>query len=498
MSDYPAGPGQTPPGGYPQQPGYPPQQPPPGYPPQQPAYPQQPQTGYPPQQPAYPPQTQPGYPPQGPPGGYPPAGPPPGPPPGPGPSSKGNPLKIILPILVVLIVIVGGIGIFLVVRSDDASAGEVFLEASAQPGPNPFTTDIKVTDAPTTSTTAPPVVTSTTGSSGNAIASSLGSTPGLYGGTQNIATCDSKQLVTFLAANPDKASAWVGALNSDTTLRWSGGTTVQVSQISQYVSELTSVTLVSDTRVTNYGYANGRATARQAVLQRGTAVLVDKYGYPRAKCSCGNPLTVPAAVKVKPVYTGTPWVGWSPTTVIVVQQTTVIINTYVLTNLNGPGTFTRDSGGGDVLHDGPVMDTPTGAAPPGSTPSTASTSTSSTSTPGKPTSTTTTTPGANTNSSTTLTPLTGNFCADLQTFINNNRSNTSGDVQAQVQSVLAEFAHLTDESPPEIKDDMVYFQNLLKRIAAGDESAWNDPALEQHNAHVAQVVKQICGIDINA
>jgi hypothetical protein len=35
-----------------------------------------------------------------------------------------------------------------------------------------------------------------------------------------------------------------------------------------------------DTRVTNYGYANGKAYGRQSVLQSRTAVLVDKFGTP--------------------------------------------------------------------------------------------------------------------------------------------------------------------------------------------------------------------------
>ena len=31
------------------------------------------------------------------------------------------------------------------------------------------------------------------------------------------------------------------------------------------------------------------------MLQSGTAVLVDRYGTPRVKCNCGNPLTKPVA-----------------------------------------------------------------------------------------------------------------------------------------------------------------------------------------------------------
>jgi hypothetical protein len=42
---------------------------------------------------------------------------------------------------------------------------------------------------------------------------------------------------------------------------------------------------------------NGRATSFGSVLQAGTAVLVDKYGHPVARCRCGNPLTEPTYFK---------------------------------------------------------------------------------------------------------------------------------------------------------------------------------------------------------
>jgi hypothetical protein len=34
------------------------------------------------------------------------------------------------------------------------------------------------------------------------------STPGLYGGTLDKASCDAAKMVEFLRANPDKARAW--------------------------------------------------------------------------------------------------------------------------------------------------------------------------------------------------------------------------------------------------------------------------------------------------
>ena len=95
-----------------------------------------------------------------------------------------------------------------------------------------------------------------------------GSTPGLYGGTQNNQVCDAQQLVNFLAANPDKGAAWAGVLG------------IRTSDIPTYVATLTPLLLRADTRVTNHGFSNGHATELQSVLQAGTAVLVDPFGVP--------------------------------------------------------------------------------------------------------------------------------------------------------------------------------------------------------------------------
>src|SRR5690606_32789625 len=126
--------------------------------------------------------------------------------------------------------------------------------------------------------------------------------------------------------------------------RWSGGTTVSVTEIKSYFGELTSVTLTSDTRVTNYGYFDGRPTPRQAVLQAGTAVLVDAYGVPRVKCNCGNPLNAPTPVRSAPRYRGPQWSGFSPTTIVVVTEVTVQIDTYVLIDVNTGDRFARPVG----------------------------------------------------------------------------------------------------------------------------------------------------------
>ena len=107
------------------------------------------------------------------------------------------------------------------------------------------------------------------------------------------------------------------------------------------------------------------------MLQAGTAVMVDRYGVPRIKCNCGNPLTAPQAVSTTPTYTGTRWPGFSPSNVVVVNQSSIEINVFVLVNLTGTGTIERSAGanGQDVAVDAtPPATTPPGTAPPATAP----------------------------------------------------------------------------------------------------------------------------------
>lgn len=164
-----------------------------------------------------------------------------------------------------------GVGVFLL--DDDSPPREVLVEAANSVGPDPFTL--------------------------TAIAPTLGASPapspapGLFGGTRDNGKCSPDALVTFLAANPDKATAWAAALNADPSLQWSGGDSLAASDIKAYVSGLTPAILAADTRVTNNGYKDGKATPRQSLLKKGTAVLVDDKGIPRVRCFCGNPLRLP-------------------------------------------------------------------------------------------------------------------------------------------------------------------------------------------------------------
>jgi hypothetical protein len=261
-------------------------------------------------------------------GGGPPSPPPVGPPARPG-------RKWLTAIAFVLVV--GAVGAASTVFGGDekAAAGEIFLESADATGANPFTPSV-ASKAPAISGAAVPPVTST---GGGAIQTTRGSTPGLFGGTRDTKSCDPEALVRFLtdSANASKASAWRIAFRD-------GGVDVQPGDIPSYIRSLTPVVLLRDTRVTNHGFRNGRATPFQAIIQAGTAVLIDQFGVPRVKCACGNPLLNPVEVRDSPRYVGTKWTGFSPTAVQVVTRSPDPVTQFVLRDVQSGEPFGRPAG----------------------------------------------------------------------------------------------------------------------------------------------------------
>lgn len=282
--------------------------------------------------------------PAGPPPGPPPTGPPGSPPQGPSGSGGGGPsgLTITLVVLLVLAVIGGGLAVFLVAGSDDdggeeATAEEFVLEPISFSGENPFMDSVGTDEEDV----EPP----------EEVGGSFeGGTEGLYGGTLDKASCDAEQLVAFLEANPAEAQAWADVQG------------IEVGAIADYVDGLTPMVLRSDTAVTNHGFTDGAANPIPAVLQAGTAVMVDEFGVPRVKCYCGNPLLPPPTPTTTTVYTGPSWPGYQETNVTVIQQTTVEIDVFTVIDVETNEPFGRPAGT-DGTEDGP----PPGEEPPGPT-----------------------------------------------------------------------------------------------------------------------------------
>jgi hypothetical protein len=164
--------------------------------------------------------------------------------------------------------------------------------------------------------------------SGGTIASNAA---GLFGGTQRIASCDSPKLVTFLQAHPDKAAAWAEVLG------------ISPVEIASFVATLTPVVLRSDTAIINHGFVNGHATAFVAVLQAGTAVLVDRHGFPVTRCACGNPLTSPRAL-TRVTLAGPTWPNASIANITVIQPITLVLNSFTLVEPMTGAAFQRPAG----------------------------------------------------------------------------------------------------------------------------------------------------------
>ena len=157
----------------------------------------------------------------------------------------------------------------------------------------------------------------------------VGGEPGIFGGTQQDASCDPAQMVTFLESHPDRADAWAATQG------------IPVAEIPDYVGRLTPVELLSDTAVTNHGLQDGVAVPYQAVLQAGTAVLVDEFGVPRAKCYCGNPL-LPPQPQPALQFSGEKWPGFGASRVTTVVPAAVPVAYFRLVDQRSGKSFDRD------------------------------------------------------------------------------------------------------------------------------------------------------------
>lgn len=139
-----------------------------------------------------------------------------------------------------------------------------------------------------------------------------GLTDGLYGTTGNAGgPCDIVALANILDAKPAVAQPWGKAL----------GLTPQ--EIPFYLNTLTPVVLLGDFWVTTHSPHDGALEAHQAILQAGSAVLVDQLGVPRVRCASGSPLTPPANSSIEDYrLTGDEWAGFSSENIIAIAYST--------------------------------------------------------------------------------------------------------------------------------------------------------------------------------
>ncbi|MER5732089.1 DUF6777 domain-containing protein [Streptomyces sp. NPDC002138] len=230
---------------------------------------------------------------------------------------------------------------------------DVLLQPVGSAGPDPFSPSTATAES---APLQPPVPNAT----GEGIRTVGGSTPGLYGGTQRLGSCDVERQVGLLTSDDAKAAAFAEA---------SG---IERPKVTEFLRGLTPVVLRADTRVTSHGFKDGRATGFQGVLQAGTAVLVDNHGMPRVRCACGNPLQSPRAANGAPVPKGDPWHGFDPHQVIVIEPTVQVLAGLVIANTADNSWIERktgDDGAQDKSPEVPPPYDPADGIPPADQPS---------------------------------------------------------------------------------------------------------------------------------
>ncbi|WP_326734359.1 DUF6777 domain-containing protein [Streptomyces sp. NBC_01022] len=262
----------------------------------------------------------------------------------------------------IAVVLVAAVVLTVVLTRPDGSnsaGGEVFLQAAGSAGRAPFTgSTARSAPGDATPTVVPSPAASASGTGNNVTQGVDGSAPGLYGGTRKVASCDVEKQISALTDQPAKNKAFASVEGIDP------------SGVPAYLRALTPVQLRLDTRVTNHGYENGAATSYQAVLQAGTAVLVDDRGVPRVRCACGNPLLPPVALKGTPEVKGDPWPGYRAGQVVVVEPAPQPVNVFVMFDPGTDGWFERDAGdtGDSDKKTDPPADSGTSPCPPKSDP----------------------------------------------------------------------------------------------------------------------------------
>ncbi|WP_406119077.1 DUF6777 domain-containing protein [Streptomyces anulatus] len=275
--------------------------------------------------------------------------------PGPGP---GRPWWRSVPrIAAIATALVAAVVLVVVLTRPDGGSkagGEVFLQAAGDSGPDPFTESTARDSEPEPGTASPSVAPSASRTGTQATRGVDGAAPGLYGGTRKVASCDVEQQIKVLQAAPDKNRAFASVQD------------IEPSAVPGYLRGLTPVTLRMDTRVTNHGYQDGEANAYQAVLQAGTAVLVDNRGVPRVRCACGNPLLPPVAQE-DPRQTGKAWPGYRASDVVVVEPAKKPVKEFVMVDPENGDWFERQAGdtGDDDKKTDPPKDASASPCPPG-------------------------------------------------------------------------------------------------------------------------------------
>ncbi|MEU8900198.1 DUF6777 domain-containing protein [Nocardia sp. NPDC048505] len=172
-----------------------------------------------------------------------------------------------------------------------------------------------------------------------------GKEPSFYAGVPHETVDGREQTIAHFQSNPVAAAAAADALNSDNQLQWRGKTALSADRLAEYLRELTPVSLRVDLRVTYYLLQQGKPVRRQAVLQAGTAVLVDARGVPRIRSISGTPLTLPEfRPEDTPKFLGDTWTSFDPAKVFAVRPADVELTFFTLFPIGSDRRFERPCG----------------------------------------------------------------------------------------------------------------------------------------------------------
>jgi hypothetical protein len=159
-----------------------------------------------------------------------------------------------------------------------------------------------------------------------------GGTPGAFGASSRGEVCDVGALVTALQANPRVATGWATVHG------------VESEGVGAFVADLTPVILLRDTAVTSFGWEDGWVTPRQSILQRGTAVLIDRRGTPVVRCLSGSPLRPPQALPATPDFRGDGWKGFTRASTVEIAAASGDISEFVLIDVGTGEPIRRPAG----------------------------------------------------------------------------------------------------------------------------------------------------------
>ncbi|HZN83634.1 MAG TPA: serine/threonine-protein kinase [Mycobacterium sp.] len=241
---------------------------------------------------------------------------------------------------VVVLALVAAVSLWVGRDKPGVSGPEIFLEPAMALGQNPFTPLASRPQPPATFPGSDPVGAPVSGGtdpdrgpvSGGQVRAVRGDVPGLYGGTRNLSPCDTGLMTSSLGQNPDRGQAWAATFN------------ITAAQIPAFLSGLTPVLLRTDTRVTSHGFVDGQASPYQAVLEAGTAVLVNNFGVPVVRCGGGNPLLEPVAM-TSTRYSGERWKSFTIGAVTVIRPSDNPVDAFILYDSTSGDSFARPLGG---------------------------------------------------------------------------------------------------------------------------------------------------------